>query len=210
MDACLDMLGIDPASCQRFDASRPLRVDRLTVLETDRFRPSLLTRIPPAFGVPERLEAGRRVFISRAGAERRRLANEDDLWPLFAERGFERIRMEELDFAAQVALMKQTSVLAAPHGAGMTNMVFCPPGATIVEMADPGFPNPNFYALASALGHRYAIVPARSVGGGHPLEKDMRVDPGDIRDVPGAPVNCRRMRGFAAIPFRARRRRQTR
>ena len=44
-------------------------------------------------------------------------------------------------------------------------------------MADLSFPNPNFYALAAALGHRYWIVSAESVGTGHPLDKDLQVDP---------------------------------
>ena len=91
--------------------------------------------------------------------------------------------MEEYDFEAQVRLMQQTAVLFAPHGAGLTNMMFCPEGADIVEIADLDFPNPNFYALASAMGHRYWLIPAEGVGGGHPLEKDMTVGPEKIARV---------------------------
>ncbi len=85
--------------------------------------------------------------------------------------------MEELPFDEQVQLMRETAVLAAPHGAGLTNMIFCAPGTQILEIADLSFPNPNFYALASALEHPYWLVPAEPIGGGHPLERDMRVEP---------------------------------
>ncbi|MHB9879194.1 glycosyltransferase family 61 protein [Pacificimonas sp. ICDLI1SI03] len=179
----LDIIGIDFDSLPKFDMNSPLLVGELTLLETDRFRPDLLRKVPVAFGVPSRPVIGRRIFISRERAERRRLLNEDELWKLLEPAGFEKVFMEELDFRQQLALMKDASVICAPHGAGMTNMLFCPPGAVIIEMADPGFPNPNFYALAAALGHDYYIVASTSVGSGHPLEKDMSVDPARLEDV---------------------------
>lgn len=182
IDSSLRMLGLAPEAFRTFDPARPLRVGALTILGTDRFRPELLRAVPRAFGVAEAPPPWRRVFISRGGATRRRLANEDAIWPLLAAAGFERVRMEALSFAEQVALMRQTSVLCGPHGAGLTNMIFCPPGAHIVELADPGFPNPNFYALAAALDHRYWIIPARSLGDAHPLERDLAVDPALIHE----------------------------
>lgn len=135
----------------------------------------------PTAGVrPAAATPRRRIYISRAGALRRRLLNEEDIWPSFAAHGFERVRMEDLPFEAQVELMMDTGVLAAPHGAGLTNMIFCAPGTHVVEIADLGFPNPNFYALASALGHPYWLVPADAEGDGHPLTHDLRVDPARI------------------------------
>lgn len=175
MNATIEMIGHAPDDFKIFDLDRPLAVRRLTVMSTDRFRPKLVRLVPQALGIDRAAPGSRRIFISRAGAERRRLLNEDELWPVLKRKAFERVRMEELSFAEQVALMRETGVLCAPHGAGLTNMMFCPPGTKIIEMADPAFPNPNFYALAAALGHRYWYVKARSVGEGHPLEKDLQV-----------------------------------
>lgn len=188
MDCSLRMLGIDPEEFRSFDPSRPLRVDELTVLVTDRFRPELLQGVQRAFA-DAAVEPHRRVYISRARASRRRLANEEAVWPVLERLGFERVFMEDLPFKEQVNLMRETAVLAAPHGAGLTNMAFCSSGTRVVEIADLGFPNPNFYALASALGHPYWIVQADSVGGGHPLSKDLRVGPdvleGALREAVG-------------------------
>src|SRR5690625_7442986 len=77
--------------------------------------------------------------------------NEDLIWPLFERDGFERVFTERMSFAEQVRLMQETSVLAAPHGAGLTNMMFCREGTHVIEIADLTFPNPNFYATAAAL-----------------------------------------------------------
>lgn len=181
MDDSLRLIGLDPSQFSTFDGSRPLRVDALTIIGTDRFRPELLRLVPDAFGVLDAPEPRRRVFISRARAARRRLVNEAAIWPDLNAAGFERVHMEELTFAEQVGLMRETAVLFAPHGAGLTNMLFCPPGAHVIEIADLSFPNPNFYALASAMRHRYWLLPGCGLGDGHPLEKDLSVDPLSVR-----------------------------
>jgi hypothetical protein len=179
IDDSLKLLGFDAATFGRSDETRPLRVNRLTLLGTDRFRPDLLRRVPAAMDVPT-TPGTRRLYISRANATRRRLLNEDELWPRLEADGYERVFLEDLDFAEQVALMKEAAVVVAPHGAGLTNVLFCPPGTDVVELADLSFPNPNFYALASAMGHRYWIVDGESVGDTHPLEKDLRVDVDEV------------------------------
>tara|TARA_R100000306_G_scaffold54193_2_gene51230 strand:+ start:12044 stop:13249 length:1206 start_codon:yes stop_codon:yes gene_type:complete len=177
LDGSLRMLGLNPDDFQTYDPSRPLFVEELTILGTDRFRPELLQMIPEAFGVNEGAPPKRKVFISRLQATRRRLVNEDEVWAVLEPLGFERVLMENLSFEDQVNLMRETAVLAAPHGAGLTNMVFCQKGTDIVEIADLSFPNPNFYAVAAAMGHRYWLIPATSIGDMHPLEKDLKVDP---------------------------------
>ena len=182
LDASLAMLGLDARDFPQFEPVQTLAVEELTLLGTDRFRPELLRPVRTALvgegGVPRR-----RIYISRRHARRRRLCNEVQIWPLFRAAGFERVCMEDLAFPQQVALMAETAMLAAPHGAGLTNMLCCPAGCEVLEIADLSFPNPNFYALAAAMGHRYWLVGAGAVGEGHPLERDMRVDPAHVTDV---------------------------
>lgn len=180
MDASMRLAGLEPEGFASFGTDRPLQVDELTILGTDRFRPELLQLLPPAYRVGTGEVASRRVFISRAHAVRRRLVNEDDVWARLGPAGFERVCMEDLHFEAQVELMRRTAVLVAPHGAGLTNMIFCPPRTHVIEIADLAFPNPNFYALAAALRHRYWLVAAEALGDCHPLEKDLRVDPAAV------------------------------
>lgn len=182
MEASMRRLGLDPSEFGTFEIGRPLDVSRLTVLSTDRFRPELLLPVREAFGSSDD-PPFRRIYISRSRAERRRLVNEDEVWPLLRDEGFQRVHMEEIGFDAQVALMQETRCLFAPHGAGLTNMMFCPEGAQVVEIADPGFPNPNFYALASAMGHGYWLLPGTPLGDAHPLERDLWVEPRIVEKV---------------------------
>ena len=178
IDDALVHFGFDPARFRTFDKTRILRVEKLTVMDTDRFRPELLRRVRDE--CPRLTDCDtthRRVFISREGAAWRRLLNEDKLWPMLEARGFERVSMEALSFTGQVKLMQETAILCAPHGAGLTNMIFCPRGTHVVELADLSFPNPNFYALAGAMELPYWLVSSEGVGDQHPSRQDLRTEP---------------------------------
>lgn len=183
MDESLRLYGMEPESFATFDHARLLVVEELTILGTDRFRPELLRSVRDTCPIPAAAEPRGRVFISRARASRRRLVNEDEVWPILRDAGFERVLMEELSFEAQVSLMRETAILFAPHGAGLTNMMFCPQGTHVVELADLTFPNPNFYAVACAMGLPYWLLPGQALGDVHPLEKDLRVEPEQVEDL---------------------------
>jgi capsular polysaccharide biosynthesis protein len=47
--------------------------------------------------------------------------------------------LEYLTFVEQVSLMARTAVLVAVHGAGLTNSIFLPPGAAVLEISPFGF-----------------------------------------------------------------------
>lgn len=185
MEASMRMLGIDPATFRRFDPERPVAAEDLTLLVTDRFDPAHMQAVRSAFADPARHGAAvsRRVFISRERSRGRRITNETALWAMLEPRGFEKVFMEDLAFPDQVALMQQTRVLLAPHGAGLTNMLFCLEGGHVVELADPGFPNPNFYNLASGLGLHYWLLHAEAGTAEHPLDRDLTVDVAGVEAV---------------------------
>ena len=61
-------------------------------------------------------------------------------------------------------------------------MIFCAAGTHVVEIADTGYPNPNFYALAAAMGHPYWLIDAKGVGPGHALDRDLSVAPKAVLD----------------------------
>jgi len=176
MDASLERIGIGKGQIVELPRGGVLAARSLLVVDCDRFRPELLKATRSACAEPSPSAPSRRIFLSRRQAQGRRLLNEEALLPMLEAHGFEPVVMEQLDLAAQIRLMAETKILLAPHGAGLTNMLFCPADTCILEMADPTYPNPNFYAMASALGHMYACVPACGVGDRHPLRQDLFAD----------------------------------
>jgi capsular polysaccharide biosynthesis protein len=110
---------------------------------------------------------GRRVYISRNKAQVRRVANEDELQLVLARHGFEIVHCEAMSFSQQVELFSDCSVIAGPHGAGQTNMLFMPPQSAVVEIQPKDSTiNTCFFSLASAMKHHYFYVMA------DPMRKD--------------------------------------
>lgn len=185
MDESMAMLGIDPSTFRTFDPALPVTVDDLVLVGTDRFDPAHMRSLRAAFADPAQgnVPVSRRVFISREKSRGRRITNEAELWAMLDPRGFEKVFMEDLAFPEQVRLMQQARVLLAPHGAGLTNMLFCPEAGHVVELADPGFPNPNFYNLATGLGLHYWLLHQRAGEASHPLDRDLTVDVAGVEEV---------------------------
>jgi glycosyltransferase involved in cell wall biosynthesis len=121
--------------------------------------------------------AGRRLYVSRAVAPKRRVTNETDVTAMVAELGFDVLRAEELSFADQVRVFSEASVIVGLHGAGLTNALFAPAGATLIEIVNPAYPQATYYQLADAVGLGYrVVVGAAGPGGAHPGHADLTVD----------------------------------
>jgi hypothetical protein len=174
-------LGIDVDALPRM-GPKILHVDELTVLGIDYYRASLIDNLRDLLRVDSpRQVPWRRIFVSRKHARWRRLTNDDDCWTVLSRFGFERVFMEELTFREQFELMQETAVFVAVHGAGMVNMIFAPKGLHVVEIFDPAFPNPQFYALAGAIGHPYWLIGATPVGERDlAVGSDLEVNVGDV------------------------------
>jgi capsular polysaccharide biosynthesis protein len=184
IESSLEYLGLNPSRLPRLNTSL-LHVDELTVVGVDYFPSSLLHRVRDEIAGPSNGAPYRRILISRENAARRRLENEDEVWTILQAAGFERVAMERLSFREQIALMSETAVLFGTSGAGLANMIFCPMGAHVIEIYDPQYPAPDFYALANALGHHYWLLGGSGTGAKNPGYRDLAADPADVRDVIG-------------------------
>ena len=106
-------------------------------------------------------EPRRRLLVSRADAGARRIVNEDALAEMLAPLGFETIVPGRLSFAEQIAAFRDATHVVGPHGGGLGNIVFCPPGAHLLEVFHPHY-GTWAYAMASGpLGLDYASLVAR-------------------------------------------------
>ncbi len=113
-------------------------------------------RVLNALGIPQNLPRTRKILISRAGATRRQLLNEEALVRELEAVGFERHRMEDLSFGAQAALFAQAQVVLGVHGAAFSNLIYSR-DCQVIEVF-PGPASPEFRVLAAACGHRYRAI----------------------------------------------------
>jgi hypothetical protein len=130
---------------------------------TGNYNDKLIGEIRQLFG--DHFAAGRsrkpmrRIFVSRAQASRRRVANETEIVPVLDRYGFELVYTEKMTFPEQVRLFGEADVLVSVNGAGMTNMLFMERSGLVVEMRNRAAPRNNaFFALATTCGQRYAYL----------------------------------------------------
>jgi len=121
--------------------------------------PWLIGAIREVLDTPLAVRPGnRKIWISRTDAGSRHLAWECDL--LARLDGFERVELARLSPLEQMQLMAEAGMVAGPHGAGLSNLIFCAPGTQVVELLPDNRHRPLFARLAAAAGcaHAWAAV----------------------------------------------------
>jgi capsular polysaccharide biosynthesis protein len=100
-----------------------------------------------------------RVYISRDDADRRGVSNERELVERLREYGFERYLFAEMDTVETIALLMQADIVVAPHGAGLTDILYAD-DAAVIELSRGTEPNTwAYYMLADQVGLRYRHLP---------------------------------------------------
>jgi capsular polysaccharide biosynthesis protein len=98
-----------------------------------------------------------KLYVSRKDSKRRRMINEDILEAQLAARGFKIVTLSSLPLSEQFALFRAADVVVAPHGAGLSNLIFSRQGTRVIELSMSSYLNPCFAALGMALDLNYAM-----------------------------------------------------
>lgn len=177
----LDLLGVRAeemtAPAQRFDYlifASGLTHGAAEAISGDvaRFAAWCRKRLRLSHVIPER-----KLFLSREPAKYRHIVNEADLVAALPT-GFERVVTESMSVRDQAVLFSEAAVVVAPHGAGLTNLLFARPGALVVELVPSEDPPATYEHLATLLGHRYRRVLCEQVGEGmrNAMNRDLLAD----------------------------------
>ena len=121
----------------------------LAVLET-------VDRLKAAVPLRGSIEPPERIYISRRGGNSfRTLQNEAEVEVAAPRLGFTIVRTEDHSFDDQIALFSRARVVIGPHGAGMTNTVFAPPGCLVCDFFPTGWESSWSLRLTQLFGHYY-------------------------------------------------------
>jgi len=96
-----------------------------------------------------------RIYISRNQAKHRRVINEAKIVELLSQYGFITIELETLSVVEQVTLFANAKVIVSPHGSGLTNIMFCQPGTTVIELVSPNYIRHYYWVISQQLGLKY-------------------------------------------------------
>ena len=130
-----------------------------------------------------------RIYISRKNARHRRVLNETEVMEKLSQYGFISIQLESLTFSEQVALFSQAKAIIAPHGSGLTNIVFCHSSAKVAEFVSPHYNRHYYWIISQYLGlehycltgEAFACYPIRMLMYQNPLTEDIWVNLTDLQ-----------------------------
>lgn len=110
----------------------------------------------------ERSDYPTKIYISREDSLKRRVVNRDAVIRFLRDRGFETVTLSDLDFPTQVELFAQVDTVVAPHGGGLTNLIFAD-RANVVELFGD-YVNGCYYMLSEILDCEYTCLNCKSRG----------------------------------------------
>ncbi|MCT7993415.1 glycosyltransferase 61 family protein [Laspinema olomoucense] len=113
--------------------------------------------------VAQGLQTPERIYISRRHASYRRILNEEETIARLSPYGFVPIVLESLSFLEQVALFANAKAIIAPHGAGLTNTLFCKPGTQLIEIFSPDMVSVNYWLVSNIIGLGYSYLIGESL-----------------------------------------------
>ncbi|WOO40131.1 glycosyltransferase family 61 protein [Rubellicoccus peritrichatus] len=101
----------------------------------------------------------RDIYISRKHAQKRRVVNEEELTENLESRGFEIHELENLPLADQIKLFANARTVIAPHGGGLTNIIFSSrKDFHVIELNRANEPNGCYRNLASDNGLKFSQI----------------------------------------------------
>lgn len=165
LERWIDMLGVDRSRIIPMDAGDVIRADRTlvpsfpgerrdtTALAVDFWRRR-------RFG-ERQFNGVRKIYLPRRSTTRA-LTNDKEVEAALHARGFETLELTAR--AEPEMLFAEAKIVVGVHGAGLTDCMFSPPDAWMLEIVPSDHIYPYYYSLAGATGLRYAYLVAQSEG----------------------------------------------
>ena len=176
----LEKLGVDPDTVVDTRAGAHVGADEVIVSNTQQnWLPS-----PSAIASLRRHMLDRqlpspptgRIYLSRA--ETRRVKNEEEVIRLLTSHGFETIEDRPRSIHEQIDLFRGASIIVAPHGSSLANLVWCNRGTQLVELFSASFTWSYYYYLCQLIGvdYHYLVDDSMKMAHWSNTQEDMYVD----------------------------------
>lgn len=118
----------------------------------------LRTKLMGAFNVQPRDRGNRRLYISRTDTATRKIINEKAIISMLQYYDFEVITPGKLPLVDQVKLFNDAEIICGSSGSGITNHIFAPRHATLVEMHPNSYVNLVHWFSSNILGQNYGFI----------------------------------------------------
>ena len=102
------------------------------------------------------------IYISRTKVKKRKMLNEEVIIDFLRQYQFEIVYFESMSVTQQANCMAAAKVVIAPHGSGLTNLVFCQPDTKVIEILSPNWLNSCYWMLSQTCQLDYFCLVAEA------------------------------------------------
>jgi len=154
LEAVKIVTGVDPITVANFESLEVLDLKVLTNIEFHRANDShenlieMSQLVLEKIGLPKR-SPSKKLFLARDRNLFRPLQNQIKVVELLTRLDFSIIEPGKLSFIEQVEKLNEAQIVVAEPGAALTNLIFCQPKTTVVEIQPPS-DLPLFWSSFSA------------------------------------------------------------
>ncbi|MEG4322807.1 MULTISPECIES: tetratricopeptide repeat protein [unclassified Microcoleus] len=150
-------------------------------------------KLPESFASESKNPHPERIYISRSKCSYRRVINEEKVIDFLSGFGFVPVLLESMTLNEQIALFARAKVIIAPHGSGLTNIIFCSPGTKVIELTSPNYIRHYYWAIGQQLnlehyyvtGENFECYPIRQLMYQNPLTEDILVNLNYLKNMMG-------------------------
>lgn len=111
----------------------------------------------------QKLNGYERIIVSREDSLHRKVLNEKEVIEVLKKYGFKLVTLSAMSLGEQIQLFNSADVIVSPHGAGLTNLVFCNPGTKVIELFTPTYLLPSFYIISNHMDLDYYYLIGKEV-----------------------------------------------
>ena len=132
-----------------------------------------------------KINFGARIYISRSDPKKntaRKVNNENELVTMLAKHGFKTVYMENFSFLDQMSIMHHADFIVAPHGAGITNVMFAQKNCHLFELINQDWKDTCFAEMCYRMNIDYHRVECVQQGSDTPYLADIDVDVEELEE----------------------------
>jgi capsular polysaccharide biosynthesis protein len=113
-----------------------------------------------------------RIYITRKKAPKRKIANEQEVLEILEQYNFQEVILESLSVSEQAQIFFNAKAIVAPHGAGLTNIVFSQANTKLLEIFSPDYINTVYWQISSQCNLDYYYLIGENVNNNSNFENN--------------------------------------
>jgi capsular polysaccharide biosynthesis protein len=126
----------------------------------------------------------KKLYVSRGDVKWRKVENESELLSYLSSEGFECISMDGKTLDEQIRIFSEACCIVAPHGAALTNLLYCNENTKVIEIFPFDYPDVTSYVFATYSKCQYYRLEGEKIDlSNKPCYRNIKVDINELDNI---------------------------